>query len=243
MTRLISPAPKGLEGIPFGYMQKPYAPWNTHRGDDWKWRVLNPIASRKVVASAAGKVVSVYGGGGYNEGYGNRVVIEHPSVDGREIRTTYNHLASGSIKVKEGQTVQAGQHLGTMGATGEVNGVHLHRELTINGVRVDARQYHNKDIPGTPLEGAPFTVRGDIKSLLGRREATTRSQTSGNPLPSGKTYRFYYWKHGQKVTVKGGTGKKRKSVTSDVWVQGTSGRWFAAAGLTSQSTKGLVKKK
>lgn len=238
MTKLTSPAPNGLAGIPFGYQQAPYAPWNTHRGDDWKWRYLNPIASRKVVASAPGRVVSVYGLGGFNSGYGNRIVIQHDTEDGSNVRTTYNHLASGSIKVKAGQRVAKGQHLATMGATGDVNGVHLHRELTINGVRVDARQYHSRDIPGTPLEGVTRKVRTDIGGLVGRKSPTTKSDKVGAELKPGKTYRFYYWTRGQKVSV--GSGKKK--VTSDIWVQAKTGRWFAAAGLTSRSVKGLVKK-
>jgi len=240
MTKLSTPAPNGLAGIPFGYDKYPYAPWNTHRGDDWKWRLVDPFGSRKVVASAPGKVVHVYGGGAYNAGYGNRIIIEHEVNPGVNdiVRTTYNHLASGTIKVKPGQLVARGQHLATMGATGEVNGVHLHRELTINSVRVDARKYHSRDIPGTPLTGAVRTVRKDIASLNGRDKPTTKSSKEGDGLKPGKKYRFYYYTYGQKVTV--GSGKNK--VTSSIWFQGKTGRWYSAAGFTSKSIKGLIKK-
>lgn len=47
--------------------------------------------------------------------------------DGR--RVYYGHLAKGSIIVRAGQKIKAGDKLGTMGATGRVTGAHLHLEL------------------------------------------------------------------------------------------------------------------
>lgn len=43
---------------------------------------------------------------------------------------TFAHMKQGSIKVKKGQKIEAGTVLGIMGATGMVNGRHLHLELT-----------------------------------------------------------------------------------------------------------------
>lgn len=242
MTKLISPAPLGSPGIPFGYAKSPYSPWNTHRGDDWKWKWSSPETSRKVVASAAGTVNIVYSGDQNNNGYGRRIVIQHPSTNGSTILTTYNHLAAGSIKVRIGQKVKAGQHLATMGNSGDTGGtIHLHRELWINGDRVNARIYHSKDIPGTAPTGATRAVSAYISGLNGREKPTTKSPIEGAGLKPGKRYRFYYWTRGQKVTITRNDKKKTK-VTSDIWVQGKTGRWYAAAGLTSRSTAGLIKK-
>lgn len=64
---------------------------------------------------------------GWDGAYGNAVVIDH----GNGYRTRYAHLSS--IAVKRGQTVERGQNLGVMGATGNATGVHLHFEMSRNG--------------------------------------------------------------------------------------------------------------
>ena len=59
--------------------------------------------------------------------WGNVVVIEHQLADGKYATTIYGHLANDRL-VKAGDIVQAGQQIGTVGAT-RVNGgykPHLH---------------------------------------------------------------------------------------------------------------------
>ena len=51
--------------------------------------------------------------------------------DGRRIY--YGHMAKGSIVVKAGQKVKAGDKLGTMGSTGRSTGAHTHIELRVKG--------------------------------------------------------------------------------------------------------------
>ncbi|HJE15355.1 MAG TPA: M23 family metallopeptidase, partial [Lapidilactobacillus dextrinicus] len=62
-------------------------------------------------------------------GIGNCICIEH-TADG--YWSNYMHLASMSVSV--GQTVKAGQRIGTMGNTGGDYAIHLHYELSPNGV-------------------------------------------------------------------------------------------------------------
>ena len=57
--------------------------------------------------------------------YGNVVKIRHANGQ----KTLYAHLKYGSVAVKKGQAVSKGQKLGTMGATGNAYGVHLHFEV------------------------------------------------------------------------------------------------------------------
>lgn len=147
MTRLISPAPNGWDSLRFGATSPaPYSPSRPHRGKDWGWYYRDPVGSRRVVASASGTVISVTRDGSWNFGWGNRVVIRITP----EITVALNHLATGTIAVREGQWVNAGDYLAQMGDTGETYGQpHLHEELYINGVRVDPDYYRNHDLPGT----------------------------------------------------------------------------------------------
>jgi murein DD-endopeptidase MepM/ murein hydrolase activator NlpD len=66
-------------------------------------------------------------------GWGNLVVVAH--VDG--VRTMYAHLST--IAVRVGQRVETGVRLGTVGATGDATGPHLHFEVRLRGAAVDPR--------------------------------------------------------------------------------------------------------
>jgi murein DD-endopeptidase MepM/ murein hydrolase activator NlpD len=79
-------------------------------------------------ASASGTVV--YAG---NElpGYGNLILVRHD--DG--LATAYAH--ADEIRVERGQTVVAGQILGTVGDTGSVTTPQLHFEIRQGGDAID----------------------------------------------------------------------------------------------------------
>jgi murein DD-endopeptidase MepM/ murein hydrolase activator NlpD len=78
-----------------------------------------------IEAPYAGKVINV---GNNPNGFGNSVTLRH-KIDGKFYVTIYAHMANGSIKVKNGQNVDAGTPLGKMGSTGTSTGKHLHWEL------------------------------------------------------------------------------------------------------------------
>jgi hypothetical protein len=65
---------------------------------------------------------------------GNHVIVDH----GMELFTSYSHLSEFSVE--PGQHVSRGQQIGLSGATGRVNGPHLHWSARINGVKVDPLQ-------------------------------------------------------------------------------------------------------
>ena len=65
---------------------------------------------------------------------GNTVVIDH----GFGIYTFYGHLSE--IDVKAGDSLESGQVLGKVGATGRVTGPHLHWGLTVERARVNPLQ-------------------------------------------------------------------------------------------------------
>ncbi len=85
------------------------------------------VATCKSCAHNWGKYYSCGCGGGY----GNYVWINHGN--GKE--TVYAHLTS--VAVSTGQSVSAGQYLGTVGSTGHSTGAHLHFETRYNGVKYD----------------------------------------------------------------------------------------------------------
>lgn len=88
-----------------------------------------------VVASNAGTVL--YVGDGLPE-YGNLVMIRHD----REFVTAYAH--NSQILVKEGQQVQAGQRIASMGNTGDTNQVALEFQVRQNGTPIDPRRVLNR---------------------------------------------------------------------------------------------------
>lgn len=83
-------------------------------------------AGTAVLASAPGLVIRAGAAGRY----GNLVVVDHGTAE-----SYYAHLAG--ISVAPGQTVRAGQQVGTVGATGNVTGPHLHFEVRVGGIPRD----------------------------------------------------------------------------------------------------------
>ncbi|NER82430.1 MAG: M23 family metallopeptidase [Leptolyngbya sp. SIO1D8] len=97
-----------------------------HRGIDYAASTGSPV-----IAPAAGRVALV---GRVSEGFelhGNTIGIDH----GQGIESIFIHL--NSINVQEGDFVQPGQTIGTVGSTGASTGPHLHWGLYVNGVAVD----------------------------------------------------------------------------------------------------------
>lgn len=80
------------------------------------------------VFSATSGVAST---GSDSAGAGNYVVIQYD----RQTRVLYCHLSS--FAVRPGQHVEAGQLIGTVGATGLATGPHLHFEVDVAGRAVD----------------------------------------------------------------------------------------------------------
>jgi len=76
-----------------------------------------------VYAAASGTVVLAKGGGAWNGGYGNYIIIKHPN--GTETR--YAHLSK--VLTSAGKQVAQGELIGYVGNTGRSTGPHLHIEV------------------------------------------------------------------------------------------------------------------
>ncbi|MBE9167551.1 M23 family metallopeptidase [Pleurocapsales cyanobacterium LEGE 06147] len=106
-----------------------------HRGVDYAGG-----AGSAVMAPAAGYIKLV---GREAEGFrvhGNTIGIDH----GQGVLSVLLHLQD--IYVKEGDFVQAGQTIGTVGSTGASTGSHLHWGLYVHGVSVDPVPWRLSDI-------------------------------------------------------------------------------------------------
>ena len=82
-------------------------------------------------AAAAGTVVYC----GWEEGYGNLVVIDHHNG----LATAYGHQTR--VAVSCGQNVSQGDVIGYSGCTGFCTGPHVHFEVRVNGAPVDPLGY------------------------------------------------------------------------------------------------------
>ena len=72
---------------------------------------------------------------GTTTAYGIRVVIDHGTIGGKRLQTTYSHLSA--LQVTAGQTVTAGSPVGLVGSTGLSTGPHLHFEVLLDGQYMD----------------------------------------------------------------------------------------------------------
>jgi murein DD-endopeptidase MepM/ murein hydrolase activator NlpD len=87
-----------------------------------------------IVAPASGWVIEV-NTGGYGDGYGQYVRIDH----GNGITTLYAHCSK--INVRKGQRVRRGEEIALVGNTGLSTSSHLHYEVEVKGQTVDPRKY------------------------------------------------------------------------------------------------------
>ncbi|ROQ27116.1 transglycosylase-like protein with SLT domain [Streptomyces sp. PanSC19] len=108
-------------GTPFGKRGPMWAS-GRHTGLDF------PAAVGTAIHAVAGGRVSMAQSGGP---YGLHVMINH----GNGLSSLYAHM-SGML-TELGKTVQAGETIGKVGATGNVTGPHLHLEARKNGTAVD----------------------------------------------------------------------------------------------------------
>jgi hypothetical protein len=120
---------------------------SVHQGID-----LAAPAGTEVSACAAGRVVMA----AERLVSGNSVVLEHlPGV-----YSLYFHLQE--IRVREGEMIDQGRVLGSVGATGLATGAHLHWELRVSGVAVNPEHYL-----GRPLidKSAVSSIMEEISNL------------------------------------------------------------------------------
>jgi murein DD-endopeptidase MepM/ murein hydrolase activator NlpD len=111
----------------FGYRLSPWGEGvKMHKGID----IASPYGSA-VFAPSDGTVVY----SGYKGGYGNTVIIDH----GYGISTLYGH--NSELFVHEGDKINRGMKISSVGNTGSSTGPHLHYEVHVDGIPTDPSKY------------------------------------------------------------------------------------------------------
>ncbi len=119
--------------------------YDKHNGTDIRVPTLAAAKTVDVVAAADGKVLRLRDGvedisvnergrqNVANTECGNGVVVDH----GNGWETQYCHMAKGSLSVKPGDPVEAGERLGRIGLSGLTEFPHLHFTVRKDGKVVD----------------------------------------------------------------------------------------------------------
>ncbi len=139
-----------------------------------------------VTAVLPGTVVSNY----YNNARGWVILIDHGTIDGKNVKTLYQHLKQAGSAV--GTKVKPGDWIGTMGNTGIGAQLHLHFEIRINNVPVDPEPYLIKvkeekelkvedtkvtvgatEVPAKLIDGVTYVpLRGIVDAIKAELEVT-----------------------------------------------------------------------
>lgn len=117
-----------------GYISEYFGnvPGRWHGGMDF---TCNGALGQRLGAAGDGVVIYANSTDSWGDGWGHYVIIDH----GDGLTTLYAHMDQVAVSV--GQTVSAGDYIGTIGMTGSTYGPHCHLEVRHNGERVDPAPY------------------------------------------------------------------------------------------------------
>ena len=159
--------------------------WKLHSGLDLAAPCGTPIG-----AAAAGTVVKA----GWAGGNGIQVKVDHGTMAGHRVVTTYNHLSA--IGVSVGQKVAVNQGVGRVGNTGFSTGCHLHFEVIADGDFTNPEPWLNGSgvvvdtavmgagRPSTPGSSLPLPASPTTAPATLPPSATALPSSSPTPTPS-----------------------------------------------------------
>jgi murein DD-endopeptidase MepM/ murein hydrolase activator NlpD len=117
------------------------------------------------------------------EGFGNYLVLE-TTVDGQTYYQIFAHLDGFDANLTQGQTVEAGTALGTMGSTGNSTGNHIHWEIRTDA-GIDQGNNHGISVwfPATSTDLDTNFVDPDTFAALlaAQAEETSTTETPTTP--------------------------------------------------------------
>jgi hypothetical protein len=155
-----------------------------HNGADLHVDTVNPASSpiRSCLnGTVTRKVIS-------NEGYGNHAYVTSQVENVGPVTMLYGHMTH--VSVEKGDTVQAGQAIGSAGSTGASTAPHLHLSLKIEGLNIPSNGNHlnprpyldppppSRGLPRSPYARTYVLLPPDAGSAWAREviEATWNSQ-------------------------------------------------------------------
>jgi murein DD-endopeptidase MepM/ murein hydrolase activator NlpD len=100
--------------------------------------IVSTTRDLNIHAACDAKVIDVVSASA-GSSYGHYIKVQ--AISDPNVTIIYAHLVANSAKVKKGDTIYLSQVIGTMGATGNVTGVHLHFEVRENNVHVNPCNY------------------------------------------------------------------------------------------------------
>ncbi len=104
--------------------------------------------------------------------YGNNIVIESDrKINGKSLKFRIAHMQDGSLNLKPGQTIKAGDIIGKVGSTGRSTGPHIHLEVMVDGHLVDPQTFFQQ----FPLDNTPQTTATQQQPQT-QQQPTTQSQ-------------------------------------------------------------------
>lgn len=179
-TPTTPPAPSGARVNPLKDMV-PVGNYAGHSGIDYRAAEGTPL-----FASDAG-VVERAGGASGQTAYGVAVIIKNAVGE----RIVYGHMTAGSLTVKEGDTVTAGQQVGlsgnTHGVTRPNSGPHLHFEVVPPGGKTGVDS--NRTYTQAWLNGATSTGQTPGGVTSSTQQNTEYLESKGNaPLSQWDTW-------------------------------------------------------
>jgi hypothetical protein len=126
---------------------------------------------------------------GWDGGYGIVVQIDH----GRGVQTLYGHLTDVNPALRQGSFVRGGTAIARMGMTGNATGIHLHYEVTIEGLKVDPLNYGAPQVVQVnqshdqPIEAAPQPQPAAPVTLQQKPDAPVIETPSPDVAPPSPT--------------------------------------------------------
>lgn len=164
-SHVVRPLPEGTGVVTSRYGRRLHpitGVWKLHTGLDFAAPAGTPI-----LAAADGRVDVA----GPAAGYGTLVLITH-TIGATTIASGYAHMYDADILVAAGDTVTAGQQIGSVGSSGYSTGPHLHFEIRTGGPH------------GSPINPEPWLIsNGAVATTVPADAETTLTCQSAEANP------------------------------------------------------------
>ena len=149
------------------------AGWTYNDGSAHNAIDLRAAVGTPVYAAEDGTVDQVQTWDGHTktgtQSYGNMVRLRHDDYKSNRLQTRYGHLSK--ICVRIGEHVEEGQLIGYSGATGNVQGAHLHFEVICGGIRYNPLHWLDADF---------LCASSAVQTHLGNYISVTRPVSGSN---------------------------------------------------------------